>query len=234
MELSSNIKTLFIIISLLEIAFTVFFTPKVVGIIKENKIPYQLEWLSQSLICFTIIQIYNFLVCVGILPIGNEYYDALHWLVYVSFLYFMLFTTKYATKKCELAARLFTLISHIVFCFVTIFIVMDIFTLRMGPEYASQSYNIYNFVYNLKHFTFLVEIGVSCAMNIYTCKMLKYRKTVLISKWTLQAALFFFILSYYIVKLFPIFFIIYEMSITFCIFLTMKNVFYDKGRFLDD
>ena len=62
MELSSNIKTLFIIISLLEIAFTVFFTPKVVGIIKENKIPYQLEWLSQSLICFTIIQMGDFFV----------------------------------------------------------------------------------------------------------------------------------------------------------------------------
>jgi hypothetical protein len=234
MELTNNVKLIFIIASFIELFFSLFFIPRVIFIIRSNKMPYQLEWLSQSLICFVTIQAYNLLTCLGIIKMRPEYYDVLHWLVYISFMYFMLFTTKYGTNHIEKAMRLFILVSHLIFGLVTMFIVMDIFVNRMGPNYSLQSHNLYSFIYSLKNYTFLFEFTSALILNVFSMKRLPYKKTVLWTKFILQISLGLFLMSYYVVGLFPMFFLTYELAITICIILTMTNVFKEKGRFLND
>lgn len=228
------IKCFAIFMSLIGFCYSTYFVPKTIKIINKNTMPYHLEWLAQSLICFLIVNAYNLIFAANIVNMRPEYIKVLHWLVYISLIYFSLFTTKFVTKKCETSARLYTLFSQLIFGLVAIYAIIEVFISRMDSMYTPQNENVYTFIYGFKDCLFIIQLLASIIFCAYTIKKLKYRKSVLSIKIIIVLITAIFLVSYYITALFPIFFIIYEISTFICIQLTKYNVMNEGGRFLDD
>lgn len=228
------IRYIAIFISVLGLCFSRYYIPKTIKIINKNTMPYHLEWLAQSLICFLIINLYNIIFITKIVDLRPEYIKVLHWSVYISLLYFNLFTTKFITKKCEFVTRIYTLVTQLVFGMVAVYAIMEIFMSRMGPMYVPQNENAYTFIYNFRPIMFFMHFILSVVYCIYTCVKQKYKKSVIFIKISVLFVTASFLLSYFISSLFPIFFIIYEIFTFICMQLTRRNVLTEGGRFLND
>lgn len=229
--LNSNLHLIFSIMSLL---FAVICIPSLSKVFKINQIPYQLEWLGQAIISFAICQIYTLLTFSHITPGLGIYHEVFHWMVYLTLIYFSLFSTKFVTKKCELVSKLFIFVSHMNLGAATIYLFMSVFMVRMGRDYTPQSLNLYTWFYEFKPVFFILETFTFLIYNIYTWKKLNFKFHVNIIKWILQICIAVFMMSYFIYPLANMFFIIFEVSIFTALTLIMYNVLHEKGRFLSD
>ena len=229
------ISSLLVIAACVIIASMSLFFPRSLKLLKMGRIPYQFEWLIQSLTSIVAFQVYTILCYSGFLIRKPEHFYILLWMTSLGYLYHLLFMTKYTTRSQELPLRFYTLISHIVFGWTMFFIIVDIFIIRNGGlEYHSQNYNVYNIIYDAKSVIFIVEILASIIYTFYTLTAYKYRVSVIIQKVLVQFGIIMFVIVYSWIQFFYVYALMYDALALALIIATYYNVFIENGRFLTD
>ena len=232
---SSAISSLLVVIAWVVLTSMSLFFPRSLNLLKLNKIPYQFEWLIQSLTSIAAFQVYTILNYTGLIIQKPEHYYILLWMTSLGYLYHLLFMTKYTTRAQELPLRVYTLVSHIVFGWTMFFIIIDIFIIRNGGiEYQSQNYNIYNIIYDAKSVIFIIEIIASILYTFYTLTSYKYRISVIIQKVLVQFGIITFVIVYSYIQFFYVYVLVYDALAFALIIATYYNVFVENGRFLTD
>lgn len=232
--METNANNIYVILSAISLLFSTVCFLALLKVFKQNKIPYQLEWLGQALLLFIVCQIYTIVKfrCFAAISLAL-YREVFYWIIYLTLIYLCLYSTKFVIKKCEIISRVFTFISHMALGASAVYLFMSIFILRMGQGYMPQSLNVYTLFYSFKPMLFMIETSILLVFNVYTWKILNFKAHVSLIKWTLQFCMTLFAVSYFVLS-FTIFFIAFEVLILITIAFIMHNVFHERGRFLND
>ena len=201
---------------------------------RTQQIPLQLEWLVQSMITSAA----GMLVCVASAASSIFSTYVINWLLYISTLYFLLFTTKFAYSTfCKKANLFFIAAIRLIFEACCFFIIIDLFLIRMGASYKSRAFNVYSFVYEMKSLIFII---CACVSIIYCCVSMvglkgkaKYRASVVVQKIAAAVLPVLHLVIYY--QCFPSLqhgIALYILVFLACVSTSFYNATFEGGRFL--